>query len=464
MAGVLGVKYLVDMGMLIVAWVASYYVRFYGGLAVPMGIPEPWLYFKLIPFIVMIWSGTFYLTGFYHRSRFQRSAFLEGLDVVQSCILATVAFISFTYFYEEYRYSRINTAIFSLMQVAFIVGGRSGLRKVLRFYARKSPLKRILVIAHPDRIEDSFNLCIHNRVERLGIGGVIALGMVGEGQKEELHRKGIDLIDEPKDWVQFFINHSFNSVFIAAHAGSPFIKDHLEQIVEQVPEVKIMPDFGKFTQLSMGIEMVSGLPIVSLHESPLSGVSSLLKRAFDIGGSLSCLLLLSPLMVLIGLLIKISSKGPILYRQERMGLDGIRFNCYKFRSMPVGVEKSSGAVWARAGDNRATTIGKILRRTSLDELPQFFNVLKGDMSLVGPRPERPVFVSEFRRKVPGYMLRHKVKAGITGWAQVNGWRGNTSIEKRIECDLFYIQNWSIWLDLKILIMTVGEVIAGRNAY
>jgi lipopolysaccharide/colanic/teichoic acid biosynthesis glycosyltransferase len=147
-----------------------------------------------------------------------------------------------------------------------------------------------------------------------------------------------------------------------------------------------------------------------------------------------------------------------------MGLDGVRFNCLKFRSMPVDAEQHTGAIWAKPGDQRATRLGSFLRRTSLDELPQFFNVLRGDMSLVGPRPERPVFVDRFRKEVPGYMLRHKVKTGITGWAQVNGWRGSTSIEKRIECDLFYIQNWSLWLDIKILFLTLDEVIRGRNAY
>jgi exopolysaccharide biosynthesis polyprenyl glycosylphosphotransferase len=172
----------------------------------------------------------------------------------------------------------------------------------------------------------------------------------------------------------------------------------------------------------------------------------------------------SPLMAVVALAVKVTSAGPILYRQERMGLDGRRFRMLKFRTMPVNAEARTGPVWAKPGDPRRTRLGAFLRRWSLDELPQLWNVLKGEMSVVGPRPERPVFVEEFRGKIPRYMLRHKVKAGITGWAQVNDWRGNTSLEERIQCDLYYIERWSLALDLKILWRTPSAVFRQRNAY
>jgi exopolysaccharide biosynthesis polyprenyl glycosylphosphotransferase len=196
----------------------------------------------------------------------------------------------------------------------------------------------------------------------------------------------------------------------------------------------------------------------------MDGASIILKRMLDIFGSLIGIILVSPIMLVAALLVKITSRGPILYRQERMGLDGRPFMILKFRSMPVDAEKKSGAVWATANDQRPTWIGRVMRKTSIDELPQLFNILAGQMSLVGPRPERPVFVEDFRKQIPGYMLRHKVKAGLTGWAQVNGWRGNTSLEKRIEFDLFYIQNWSIWMDIKIILMTCVRIFFDRNAY
>jgi exopolysaccharide biosynthesis polyprenyl glycosylphosphotransferase len=176
------------------------------------------------------------------------------------------------------------------------------------------------------------------------------------------------------------------------------------------------------------------------------------------------LVVLSPLLFLIAALVKLTSPGPVLYSQERMGLDGRSFRMWKFRSMRVDAEARTGAVWAQASDGRRTAFGTFLRKTSLDELPQLWNVLRGDMSLVGPRPERPVFVQRFRKEIPYYMLRHKVQAGITGWAQVNGWRGNTSLDRRIECDLFYIRNWSYALDLKILTLTLWKGFIHKNAY
>lgn len=173
---------------------------------------------------------------------------------------------------------------------------------------------------------------------------------------------------------------------------------------------------------------------------------------------------MSPLLLLTVVLVKFTSPGPVFYRQERMGLDGGTFSMWKFRSMKLNAEEKTGAVWAKENDDRRTWIGSILRSTSIDELPQLWNVLIGDMSLVGPRPERPIFVDKFRYEIPNYMIRHRVKTGITGWAQVNGWRGDTSLEKRIECDIFYIRNWSLWFDFKILLLTVFKGFVNRNAY
>jgi exopolysaccharide biosynthesis polyprenyl glycosylphosphotransferase len=194
------------------------------------------------------------------------------------------------------------------------------------------------------------------------------------------------------------------------------------------------------------------------------GWGAIAKRVTDALVSVILIVVLSPLLLLIAVLVKLTSPGPILYSQERMGLDGRSFAMLKFRSMKADAERHSGAVWADVKDDRRTKLGTFLRKTSLDELPQLWNVLYGDMSLVGPRPERPIFVNKFRKEIPHYMLRHKVRAGITGWAQVNGWRGNTSLESRIECDLFYIKNWSYILDLKILTMTVWKGFINKNAY
>jgi Undecaprenyl-phosphate glucose phosphotransferase len=233
---------------------------------------------------------------------------------------------------------------------------------------------------------------------------------------------------------------------------------------EHTVDHRIIPDLGRTIRLRIEAETFDGLPVIVVSQGPLEGWNQVFKRAMDLVGSIVALILASPFFVAIPIVIKATSPGPVFYAQERMGWNGRRFNIYKFRSMPVDAERQSGPVWATEGDRRPTRVGAFLRKSNLDELPQFWNVLRGDMSLVGPRPERPMFIEEFKKKIPGYMLRHKIKAGITGWAQVNGWRGNTSLEKRIECDLFYISNWSIAFDFRIMVLTVFKGFFHRNAY
>jgi exopolysaccharide biosynthesis polyprenyl glycosylphosphotransferase len=209
---------------------------------------------------------------------------------------------------------------------------------------------------------------------------------------------------------------------------------------------------------------LEGIPLLKMKGVAIQGWNAVVKRAFDIVFSLGALVMLSPLLLLVGLLVKLSSPGPLFYKQERVGLDGIKFDCLKFRSMRMGAESQTGPVWATKGDARVTGIGKIIRRLSIDELPQLWNVLRGDMSIVGPRPERPHFVSQFEERVPGYVERHRVRSGLTGWAQVNGWRGDTSIEIRTQYDLYYVENWSLGFDLQIILRTFTEVFFGKNAY
>jgi exopolysaccharide biosynthesis polyprenyl glycosylphosphotransferase len=223
-----------------------------------------------------------------------------------------------------------------------------------------------------------------------------------------------------------------------------------------------VPDVYELASLRGGIEEFEAIPFIHLRETPLDGWNRVLKRAFDVAVGGLCLLVAAVPMLVIAAAVRLTSPGPALLRQERMGLDGRRFLLFKFRTMRADAEVATGPVWARPDDDRRTGIGRMLRRFNLDELPQLLNVLRGEMSLVGPRPERPVFVEDFRRRIPGYMLRHKVKAGMTGWAQVNGWRGDTSLEKRIEYDLYYIERWSLFFDVKILTQTLYR--GFTNAY
>ena len=453
-------RILVDMTMIVLSWVAAYYLRFYTGLEAPLGIPPEGLYFKLVPFILAIWFIVYQASGLYRRTGSHRSAFIEALDIIQCSVLAIFVFIAFTYFYAEYRYSRITVAIFGLIHPCAVIMGRSLVRKCLRYYSRNLPARRVLIIGGGETLREALHLVKTDRSEPQAVVGVLWTGTQETRAEDEVFIKeaGYALLTIPEDWAHFLTEKDVQSVYVAVpHAMYAAMEDHLEKIADQVYDLKIVPDIRRYTRFSAGIEMVRGIPVINIHESPLLGSGGVIKRLMDICGAAVGIILLAPVMLVVAVLIPVSSRGPILYRQQRMGLDGRPFDCLKFRSMPVDSEKSTGAVWATPADNRATWLGRILRRTSIDELPQLFNVLRGDMSLVGPRPERPVFVHQFRKNVPGYMLRHKVKAGMTGWAQVNGWRGNTSIEKRIECDLFYIQNWSVWLDVKILFKTVEEV-------
>jgi Undecaprenyl-phosphate glucose phosphotransferase len=238
----------------------------------------------------------------------------------------------------------------------------------------------------------------------------------------------------------------------------------LRTLRDETVDIQLVPDIHEYVTLGCAVEDFDGLPLVNLNDSPLEGWGALAKRFTDMILAAGALFVLSPLLGLLATLIRLTSPGPVFFKQERMGLDGRTFWMLKFRSMRMNAEAETGAVWAQKGDERRTVLGGFLRATSLDELPQFWNVLLGEMSLVGPRPERPVFVQKFRNEIPHYMLRHKVKAGITGWAQINGWRGNTALDRRIECDLYYIRNWSYFLDLKILAVTCWRGFINKNAY
>jgi len=241
---------------------------------------------------------------------------------------------------------------------------------------------------------------------------------------------------------------------------------HLEKILaeleDEVVSLRMVPDLLHVMTLRSSVEDLDGLPTINLRDTPLVGWAAIEKRAVDVAVTLPLTIVLAPLLAVLALAVRFTTGSPVLYRQQRMGLDGHVFDVIKFRTMRDDAEAETGPVWTSEDDPRRTRVGSFLRATNMDELPQIWNVLRGDMSLVGPRPERPVFIERFKREVPGYMLRHKVKAGLTGWAQVHGWRGDTSLHERIEHDIYYIQNWSAGLDVRILLMTLWR--GFRNAY
>jgi len=366
------------------------------------------------------------------------------------------------FFYREFSFSRVHTLYFLVCLLILLFISRLITKGSLHWlHARGAHVEHVLLIGNGV----SANKFIE-RLLRLKSLGLVLKGVIEtNGTQNSVIPANIPRLGGIEQLNQIIQAHQIDQVFIALPPEEQhYIPKLKELLAEQWVDVRIIPDLGSFRALHTEVESFDDMPIITIVQSPMTGWNQVLKRLLDISGAFIAIVIFSPLMLLITLLIKLGSSGPALYGQERMGLDGRTFRALKFRSMRTDAESQTGAVWASENDERRTKLGVFLRNYSLDELPQLFNVFKGEMSLVGPRPERPVFIDQFKSQIPNYMLRHKVKAGITGWAQINGWRGNTSLEKRIECDLYYIERWSIWFDIKILFLTLFRGFIDPHAY
>lgn len=340
---------------------------------------------------------------------------------------------------------------------------RIGIQITMRFLRTRGWNKRQIVIAGAGSLGQRI-------VQRIRLAEWTGLEVVAFFDDDAFLRnqkiEDIPVVNNLDELPFYVVNNAIDQVWMALPLrADERLKSTIASIHElSSAEVRMVPDIYDFPLHNYSVSEVAGLPVLNLTDSPMFGINRVAKTMVDILLSALALIVLSPLLLLIAVGVKLSSLGPVLYRQERVSWNGKRFNMLKFRSMPVAAEDQAGPQWTTATDHRATWFGSLLRRTSLDELPQFFNVLKGDMSIVGPRPERPVFVEQFRAEVPDYMQKHLVKAGITGWAQVNGWRGDTDLKTRIEYDLYYIENWSVWFDIKIMFLTLFKGLISKNAY
>lgn len=454
------ILFIVDIAVISLSWLASYYIRFYSGFVeVTKGIPDFFEYLLLLVPIIVIWAFAFRAFGLYRPKRIS-THISEVLDIAKACVIAALLLVALTFFIRKYDFSRLVFIFFTVINIALLSAGRGAFREVLRLMRKKGyNLRYALVVGTGQTAKELISrLDRHPEIGIKVIGAVLANG-------QPLASPGIPVIGRIGELREIIRARGVDNVFIALSWDEHSkVLDAIQNIGDEAVDIQVIPDIYEFITLRGGIEEFDGLPILNLRESPLYGWNIVLKRLADVAIASLAIIILSPVMLFIAVLVKLSSKGPVFYSQERMSIGGDTFRMLKFRSMGEDAEKESGAVWARENDARRTRIGAVLRKTSLDELPQFFNVLKGDMSLVGPRPERPVFISQFRKDIPKYMLRHKMKAGITGWAQVNGWRGNTDLTKRLEHDIYYIENWSLMLDLKILILTLWKGLVNRNAY
>ena len=449
-----------DLVLVGLCWLLAYWLRFYvAGPPLPYADRGPVAdYLLMLLPILLVWSASFRAFGLY-RPRRIGSHLSEAVDLAKASTMGVLVLVALmTFIFRGYDYSRVVIVYFWLLSIGVVWFSRAAFREGLRFARRRGYNQRFAVVVGDGELAAT----VVQRMEGRRDVGIQVLGVVGD---EKDDTGGVRRLGGYADLRAVLDAHTVDHVILAlAHEDYGRLAGLLDAVGDEPVTIHVVPDLLRFASLRGGIEQFEGMPFIHLRESPLYGWNRLAKRVFDFLFSATVLAVIWPVLLLLAAAVKVSSRGPVFYRQERMGLDGRRFEMLKFRTMDADAEVRSGPVWARPSDQRRTGLGAFLRRLSLDELPQFWNVLRGDMSVVGPRPERPVFVERFRQTVPGYMLRHKVKSGITGWAQVNGLRGNTSLEKRIQYDIEYIERWSVWLDFKIIAMTVVRVLVDRNAY
>lgn len=453
------VLFLADLLAGVLALTGAYYLRFHV-LPVEEGW-DPQDYLGIMPMALVLWMVARFWAGL-HRSRQRPFGIRTFRRVIKANLLAVLLIMSAA-FYTQIQYSRflppllfgcgiITMSLLRLMidrQVLWLMRTRAwgtervalvGISQVGRLTAQKLMAQRVR--------------------ERIAVGFIAAKPTEAPPEPEAL--ANLPLLGSLAELDQILATHRITEVFVTDPCMSPQeVLEFLLACEKRFVRARVVPNVLESMLTESHTDELAGIPLLGLRESRLRPGNMVLKRVFDIVVSAMMILLLSPLLILIALLVKLTSRGPVFYWQERISLDGETFPMCKFRTMRTDAEQSTGPVMTTRGDPRVTPIGRFLRASNLDELPQLFNVLRGDMSLVGPRPERPFFVDQFKDRIPRYMARHRVKAGITGWAQVNGLRGETSIDLRLEYDLFYLRNWSIWFDIKILAMTLK---AWDNAY
>ena len=452
------IKVVTDLAMLTLAFVLAYLTRFFGPF--PKQSPQPSDTLMTLLMVLLIFPLAFKQARLYSTNR-SRTHIQEIFELFKAMITGGLVMIALTYFIRD-RYSRVTLALFLGDAFILIAVSRLLARHVMNELRRRGyNLKSILVIGGGELGERVIETIHSHRELGFRITGVLSRHAYKVGKL----LAGAPIIGVTSEISEVLDKHAVDQVLIALPLEDQvLIKQLMEKLALRTVDVKVVPDFYQYMTLYGGLEEFGGLPIISLQGVPLDGWNQIAKRVFDILVSSLAILVTAPIMVGVAFLVRFTSSGPILFRQERMGLDGRTFNILKFRTMRVDAEAQGGAQMAVSGDLRRTSLGAIFRTLSIDEMPQLFNVFRGDMSLVGPRPERPVFIEEFKRQIPKYHLRHKVKSGITGWAQINGLRGQTSIQKRIEYDLYYIENWSLLLDLKILVRTALGGFLSKNAY
>ena len=463
---------LFDLCFFATAIVVAYWVRFESGwtpeaLAFHKGGTPPLDdYFRLIPLMAVVWVMTLKALKLYRpESNATPSAFWTLCKAAGIALIATLAALFFIYHHEAYsRWVMLLASGFSLV---WLFLGRLVLHRFRQaIHAQGVGVSRVALIGYDARSEKFINALETNTDSSHALIGIID---AEDGRKDLWRMETVEERNREKregayeGILAIVQRHRLDTLFISSPTVPNETILHILHACESVPvQINVFPELSEFIRGGTAITFFEDIPVLQLRETPMQGVSGIVKRLIDIVFSLCALIVLSPLMLTIAMIIRLTSPGKAIFRQERVGRAGKPFNIYKFRSMRADAEEKVGHVWAEADDPRQTALGKFLRRWSLDELPQFFNVLKGDMSLVGPRPEMSGLIDTFSESIPHYLARQRVKSGMTGWAQVNGLRGNTSLEERISYDRYYIDNWSLGLDIKIILKTLWAIKKGSR--
>lgn len=471
-----------DALVMICAMGISWWLRFKSGLIYAVDANYLKTEYYIIPALVMVpvYLIIYAILKLYAPKRI-RPFYQEVQAIIQSNVVGMLIFTMILFIFELSDYSRKLLLVFAIINTLLTIIERASIRFFIRKLRNKGYNKKhILLVGYNPLGEKFLRKIIKNK--DLGYNVVTVLDEKAKARDEACNQELIAkaggqaiAIGKEKDskWVgnledinQYLEEYDIDEIFITLKITQYEILGKILEVSEkQGVRVNIIPDYYKYVPSKSHIEELDGMQLINLRYIPLDHLGNrFIKRGFDIVVSLLAIIITSPIMLLVALGIKLTSKGPLIYHQERIGLNKKPFMMYKFRSMRVQTAEEEKVEWTTENDPRKTKVGTFIRKTSIDELPQFFNVLKGDMSIIGPRPERPYFVEQFKEEIPKYMIKHHVRPGITGWAQVNGWRGDTSISKRIECDIYYIENWNIWLDIKIMFLTVKSGFINKNAY
>lgn len=437
----------------------SYIIRFNSGIfPVVYGTPAMTNYFHIVP-LVTILLLFFIRSEKLYSIRSRLSIVDEFFTIVKVSSFGVLVFMAGTFLYREFSYSRGLLIILWFVLIFLLCVWRFVINRI-RFSIRKKKGKdrNLLIIGEGDLIGRIISHIAEDPHWDYCIKGVLKVNNSSEGKISN-----VPILGKMNDLSRILEEYDIEAV-ILTEIDMPrvIVMNLIFECEKRMVEFRLVADLLGMIASQVDMRTIDGIPLFGLKESPLAeGYNRFIKRVTDILFSAAGLVVLSPLLLLLAVLVKLSSPGPIFYLQKRIGEDGARFTIFKFRTMVDKAEKGVGRIWAVEGDSRKTNVGTFLRRMNLDELPQLINVLRGEMSLVGPRPERPHFVGKFKEDIPRYMSRHKIKSGLTGWAQVNGLRGNTSIEERTKYDLYYIENWSLVFDMKIIFMSLFAL---KNAY